>query len=164
LDRYLAVGDNRTIQRGSDTGVTWTAATNVTAILGGTDLISCCWSEEQQLFFVASSGSVWKSADGLVWSSATGTPSPGNVKHIVALPEHLAVYRGANLQPGHVTLYRYSEMDGTTTTVVNQSLVNADLTGMEVQCAVRLASTSAHPGRILVSGEAGLCWLSGWVG
>jgi hypothetical protein len=162
LDRFLAVGSTATVQRSTASGSTWSAASNVT-VMGGANLFDCCWSEEHQLFFAASQAAVYKSADGLVWSAATGSVTfadPGDVRIVVALPEHLAVFRA---DAGFVNLYRISELDGTPGTVIGQSLVDNSTGGDDISCVVRMGSGSAHAGRLLACGDA-MARLSGYVG
>lgn len=160
LNRILAVGPGLSIQRSDSTGVTWTAASDVTAITGSPDIDACCWSEEHQLFFVLDNTNkrVFKSVDGLVWTAATGVfafQETVSATKIIALKEHLAVFSGG--APASVNLYRITDLDGTppAANVIKLNLLDQgnELDVMRAIVLVPLGSGTAFEGRMLSAGD-----------
>jgi len=119
LNRFVAVGAGGKIQRSDATGTAWATATSPTANTFADQGI--IWSPDHAQFFAWTTTDVYKSADGLTWSSATGVvsawPGTGTISKVVALPSHLAVFWSN--KPVHVKLYPIAELDGTSSNVIN---------------------------------------------
>ena len=158
LDLMVAVGDAASVQRSNASGSTWTAAADVTIMTGSPDLNCVVWSEEQQLFFASTTTTnrVFKSVDGSVWQAATGivTLSGGDILGIAALPQQLAVF-GTYM----VSLYPYTELDGTPAPPLEQWLFDAGLENYNDPLTrfkrIPTAADSPYAGRILACGPSG---------
>lgn len=90
LDRFVAVGAGKTVQRGTASGNTWTAATDVAAIPTAA-VMSVVWSHAHAKFIAATSTGTFSSVDGLVWV-AEATAASVNVVAVVALKEHVVLF------------------------------------------------------------------------